>query len=506
MELSRTKNVIRNIISTLFMGLIATILPFFVRTYTIKYLGSEYMGLNNLCASVLTVLSATDLGVANAFAFRLYRPIAQGDRKEVCKLLNFYRKVYFVIGMVILAIGIIILPFIKLFISQNVPKDVNVYVIFFLYLINTVISYSSFSYKSLIFIAEQRKDYESLIVSISFGILYLSQIVLIYMRQYFLSICVLPLCTMFENILRNLVAKNKYPDYIPSGTISKSEKMSLKKDIFSVAIYKFRDISRNAFDNIVISTFMGLVMLSNYQNYYTILTVPVWLLTVFYTSVLPSVGNFVVSNGREEIYGIYKKNAFIMSFIAAWFAICFGFLIQDFITIWLGADFRLSQEAVILFSVYIYLQGEAMIIKIMRESIGLWKQGKVWAGIEMVTNLMLNVLLVIWIGVEGIILATIISMLFISIPVENRIIFKKYFVGKGRDKIISMIIYAIWAINTSVIVGVACYFAPNIQYISFIYKVFACVIIPPLSCFLFFHRTEELQFVRNTLVSLLGGH
>ena len=52
------------------------------------------MGLNNLCTSILYVLNAADLGVANAFAFRLYKPMAQKDTDEVCRLLNFYKKVY----------------------------------------------------------------------------------------------------------------------------------------------------------------------------------------------------------------------------------------------------------------------------------------------------------------------------------------------------------------------------------------------------------------------------
>ena len=499
MEQSRTKNVIRNIISTLFMGLIATILPFFVRTYTIKCLGSEYMGLNNLCSSILNVLSATDLGMANAFAFRLYKPIAQGDKEEVCKLLNFYRKVYFAIGMVILAAGMIILPFFKCFILQNTPTGINVYVIFFLYLINTVITYSSFAYKSLIFIAEQRKDYESIIMSITFGILYISQIIFISAHQYYISICIMPLCTLFENILRNRIARHRYPDYIPQGTISKNEIAALKNDIFSVAVYKFRDISRNAFDNIVISTFMCLAVLSNYQNYYTVLTVPVWLLTLFYASVLPSVGNFAVSNGQKEMYEIYNINVFIMLFLSAWFSICYCFLIQDFIAMWLGADFRLSRASVILFSIYIYLHGEAMTIKIMRESVGLWKKGRIWAAVEMLANLVLNVLLGLWFGVEGIILATIISMLFISIPVENCIIFSRYFVGKGKDKIKSMAVNILWTIGTAAITGILCLFTPHIQYVSFFYKTCVCILLPLMSCILCFRRTDEFKFVKDII-------
>lgn len=502
MEKSRTKNVMRNILSLLLTGTIGTVLPFFVRTYTIKYLGSEYMGLNNLCSSFLYALSAADLGVANAFAYRLYKPIVEGDKDAICKLLNFYKKIYFVIGMVILGSGICILPFFRYFISQNIPPDVNIYLIFLLYLMNTVISYTVFAYKNIIFTADQRKDYESITTAISFSMLYTGQILFVSMHQYYLSVIIMPVCTLFGNILRNLITIHKYPDFFPRGQISKSEIIALKKDILSVAIFKFRDISRNTLDSIVLSTFGGLIVLSNYQNYYMVLAVPIWFLTILYVAILPSVGNFAVSNSHEDMYKIYKKNVFIMNFLAAWFAICFCFLIQDFILVWLGEAFQLSWAAVILFSVYIFLHGETMNIKIMRESIGLWNQGRGWAGLEMATNLILNIILVIWIGVEGIILATIISMLFISIPFENRIIFNQYFRGKGKEKIKNMIKDTLWAICTSLIVGALCFFAPNIQYVSLMYKICVCMIIPPLSCVWWFRKTDEFLFVKDILTNV----
>lgn len=503
MEQTRTKYVIQNIIFALVGAVVGTVLPFFVRTYTIRYLGSEYMGLNNLCAAILNVLMATDLGVANAFAFRLYKPMALGDKEEICRLLNFYRKIYFAIGMVILGIGMMILPFFERFISSDIPQDVNVYIVFFLYLINTVISYTVFAYKSLIFTADQRNDYGSITTSITFGVLYIVQIVLIRFRLYYISVGMLPVCTLLGNLMRNNIAHRKYPEYIPYGNSSRDEMVAMARDVFSVAVYKFRDISRNTFDNIVISTFMGLVVLSDYQNYYMIFYVPVWILSIFYTSVLPSVGNYAISNSQDKVYEIYKKNVFVMSIMAAWFAISYCFLIQDFIVVWLGAEFLLSRASAILFSVYIYLYGESMIIKIMRESIGLWNQGRIWAVIEMLANLVLNVFMGLWFGVEGIILATIVSMFFISIPIENWIIFSQYFAGNVKDKIKSMAVNTLWTIGTAIIVGILSHFAPRIQYVSFFYKTCVCLLIPPLSCALCFQRTEEFKFVKDIIQKII---
>ena len=79
----------------------------------------------------------------------MYKPIAEADNEKVCALLNFYRKVYRIVGCIILALGLALLPFIRSFIHGEVPADINVYVLYLVFLLNTVIGYFAFAYKSL---------------------------------------------------------------------------------------------------------------------------------------------------------------------------------------------------------------------------------------------------------------------------------------------------------------------------------------------------------------------
>ena len=141
------------------------------------------------------------------------------------------------------------------------------------------------TYNNLIFLADQRRDYESNLYTINFIMLYGSQIAMIVTRHYYLSVIMFPVCTFFSSIIRNIFVKKRYPQYVPRGRISDEIRRSLWKDILSVTVYKLRDISRNSFDNIVISSFLGLVVLSNYQNYYMVVTLPNLLLSIFYNSI-----------------------------------------------------------------------------------------------------------------------------------------------------------------------------------------------------------------------------
>ena len=50
-----------------------------MRTAMIYWLGMEYVGLNSLFTSILSVLNLAELGVGSAMTFSMYKPIAEQD-------------------------------------------------------------------------------------------------------------------------------------------------------------------------------------------------------------------------------------------------------------------------------------------------------------------------------------------------------------------------------------------------------------------------------------------
>ena len=500
MENSRTNHVVKNLIMSIINIIIGAILPFFVRTLMIKCLGSEYMGLNNFCSAILYALNASDLGVSNAFAYQLYKPVEQKNSEEICKLLRFYKKVYLIIGICILIVGLCLMPFLRYFIKSDIPQGINIQFVFLLYLLNTVIGYLTFAYKNTLLTADQRRDWILGLSTLSFLFIYGSQIILIITRHYYISVFVLPFFTFIENLLLNIIIRKQYPMYFPKGTVSIETRNSIKKDIFAVLIYRVRDISRNSFDNVVISTFAGLVILSNFQNYYAIFNIPFLMLSIFSSSFAPSIGNYAVTHNKEEVFHIYRKSAFIQATVAGWFAICYGFLIGDFIgDIWLGEEYRLSAFTAFLFAVYIYVLGENYTLKTIRESIGLLNYGKQWAILEMISNLALNIGLMAYMGVEGILCGTIFSMLFISIPAENYIIYKHYFRGMFRERLRMILENVIWIVITVILVFLLMKVSPLTSIIGFIYKVCVCALIPFLTLFVIFRKSEDLRYIVNMI-------
>ena len=106
-ENNRTKNTSRNILYGIVNRSLNIIFPFISRTILIYVLGTKFLGLNALFTSILQVLNLAELGFSNAIIYSMYKPVAENDIEKIGVLLNFYKKVYRIIGIVILVFGII---------------------------------------------------------------------------------------------------------------------------------------------------------------------------------------------------------------------------------------------------------------------------------------------------------------------------------------------------------------------------------------------------------------
>lgn len=178
MKYERSKNATRNIITGLFNKLISIVFPFIIRTFIIKKLGMEYSGLDNLFTSILQVLNLSELGFSSAVVYCMYKPLADNNVEEVNALYGFVKHAYTIVGFLVLGIGIILLPFLHLFISGDIPRDINIYMLYLIYLLNTVGSYFLFAYKNVLLYANQRIDITNRIYTFSRMVMYIVQLVL----------------------------------------------------------------------------------------------------------------------------------------------------------------------------------------------------------------------------------------------------------------------------------------------------------------------------------------
>ena len=131
---SRVNNATRNIIFGVILNLYQIFVPFIIRTAMIYLVGMQYLGLNGLFASVLSVLNLAELGVSTAMIYSMYKPVAVNDKTTLCALLKLYKTYYRIIGTVIGVIGLCLMPFISKLINGDVPADINIYILYFFHL------------------------------------------------------------------------------------------------------------------------------------------------------------------------------------------------------------------------------------------------------------------------------------------------------------------------------------------------------------------------------------
>ena len=120
----------RNIFWGLLNKFTLVIAPFMMRTAVVYSIGSNYLGLDSLYTSILQMLNIAELGFSSALVFSMYKPLADNDIEEVCALLNLYKTVYRIVGLVVLCLGMIVIPFLPSLIKSDTPKDINIYYLY----------------------------------------------------------------------------------------------------------------------------------------------------------------------------------------------------------------------------------------------------------------------------------------------------------------------------------------------------------------------------------------
>ena len=61
-------------------------------------------------SNVLGILALAELGIGTAIGYSLYEPLAKNNTKKVRSLMQFYKKAYRIIALVVLVLGLILLP------------------------------------------------------------------------------------------------------------------------------------------------------------------------------------------------------------------------------------------------------------------------------------------------------------------------------------------------------------------------------------------------------------
>ena len=417
MKLERTKNAARNIVFDGTLEMVNMIFPFVIRSVMLHYLGTEYLGLNGLFKSLLTFLNLAELGVGSAMVFSMYKPIAEDDTSAVCALLRLYRTLYRIIGLAVAAVGLLLIPVLPKLIKGDLPADMNLYVLYLMNLGNTVVTYWLFAYKGSLLQAHQRRDIISKVsLAVRLTEYSLKILILVFTRNYYLYLAVQLLCQIIVNLLTAVWAAKMYPQYVPAGKLPKEKTLDIFHRVRDLFTSKLSATVFDSADTLVISSFMGLAVLAVYQNYYFIITALRMILVVILNACMAGVGNKMVMESKEANYRDLERISLLFSWILGVSTSMLLCVYQPFMNVWMGEENMLAIGLVFCFAVYYYSMGANKLINMFKDAAGIWRIDRWRPMTAALVNLGLNLATVRWLGLYGVLLSSVFSIVVVQIP------------------------------------------------------------------------------------------
>ena len=270
MDNSRTSNSLKNMVFGLGGQVASLLLGFVTRWVFIATLGKEYLGVSGLFSNVLGLLSLANLGFGSAIIYSLYRPLAQNDHASVKGYMEIYRKVYAVMGVVVLLLGLALLPALPYLIEGEVTIGEDLRLLYVLFLLQSAVSYF-FAYKQSLLTASQQNRVISIYHTV-FMVLrnVLETMLLLAFRAYIPALVSMIVCQIAENIWLARVTDKKFPylrDKSVEAVLTGEQKQALTKSVKAMFLYKISGTVINSTDSILISAFQGVVSVGLYSNY-----------------------------------------------------------------------------------------------------------------------------------------------------------------------------------------------------------------------------------------------
>lgn len=422
---SRISNSIRNFLYGIISQLVTLILNFLVRTFFIKYLSIEYLGINGLFTNVLTVLSLAELGFGTAMVYSMYKPLATKSIRELQALMNLYRKVYVVIGLIVLLLGLSVVPFLDYIIKDTSAID-NIQGIYLIFLANSVVSYF-FAYKQSVLHADQKSyicsKYRFLFAFVKSVLQIIS---LVLFESFILFLFIQVLLTILENMFLCLMVNRMYPflKYSNKEKVEKEELYRIKKDVKALVLSKISFVILKGTSNIIISMTAGVVWVGYYSNYILITGAVIMVLSQLSTAITGSIGNFVTKESKERHYELFKKVDFMNFWLYGFSTICLVVLFNPFISLWIGDEYTLSFACVAIISINFMLEGFLNSLWTFRTTMGLFTQGKYRPLFSAFINIAISIFLGYKYGLIGVLLGTTFSRLFVNVWFDPYVIFK----------------------------------------------------------------------------------
>ena len=472
----------------------AIFMGFLTRVVFTRTLSEGYVGINGLFTDILNILSLSELGVGTAITYALYGPIARKEIRKQQILMRMFRTFYRVTATIVLAAGLLLIPFLDV-LMKNRPDVDHLILIYLLYLTNSVISYLLIYKKTLV--DAHQMNYLTILFHNGFLVLQdiLQILVLLTTGNFILFLIVAVSCTFLGNVSMSRKADELFP-YLREPCHEKlpaEERQDILKNVKAMLMHKLGNVVVNNTDNLLISSFVGVVSAGIYSNYYLVIGSIRQILDQAFQGVTASVGNLGSTEDKEKIHSVFRQLFFIGQWMYGLAGICLFEMLNPFVELAFGKKYLFQREIVLILCINFFINGCRKSVLIFKESMGLFWYDRYKAIVEAVLNLGISIFLVTRFGIAGVFAGTFCSTVLTSVWVEPYIIYKHRF---GKSPWIFFTRYA----GNLLVMAVAwwctdqcCKLITSGPLVTLIFRLVVCAVVPNIILFLSYGRTEEFR-------------
>lgn len=409
------------------MQMLILISTFVMQTVFIKTLGVEYLGAKGLFTNLVSFLSFAELGVGAAITYSLYKPLSENDHQSVSAVMNLFKKTYDTIGFIIFFIGIFLSFFIKDMVrdGQVIP---HIQLMFILFLLNTVVGYF-FTYMRSLLIASQQGYIDSLNRGFFMVMLSIIQIIILLTTHNFLFFLIAQIVvTVVSNVVITKTANKMFPYLTEHKDARVSDEIVgyMKKNIFGTISSRVGSIIVFGTDNILISKFIGLSAVGLYSNYMLVISGISSLINQMLSAVVSSLGNLGVTANLDYQLKIFYRYLYVVAFISYTTGITLIVMLTPFIKLWVGKNYELQFLTLVLIVLNFFIGQMRQASLNFISSHGLYWPMRWKSLIEAMFNLVISFVLIqtTKLGINAVIIGSIMNNIFINIWWEPLILFK----------------------------------------------------------------------------------
>ncbi len=389
--------------------------------------------MNTIAMNIVGFLSLAELGIMNAISYALYKPISEDNRKSISEIISVQGWIYRKVAYVIIFFSIIIFLCLPILFSKTTLPMWYTYVAFSTFLISSLSTYFV-SYVQVLLIAdlqEYKVNYINQLMKFTKYVLQISAVILIEnIENKFLAWCFIEIIlSIVIALLIKYVVKKDYPWLnieLQNGKKLKDKHQEIITKIKQIFFHQLGGIVITQVTPVIIYAYISLNTVTKYENYIIIVTAIYSLIGATFSGIQAGIGNLIAQGDKNRVIAFF--NPFLVFRYWVISIICFTFYLQSeyFITLWIGKDFVLEEQVLLVLTLYTFIRLARSFIDSFLVGYGLFSD--IYAPIiESIMTIGLSIILGKYFGLFGIILGSTISLFIMVIGWKAFFLFSRGF-------------------------------------------------------------------------------